>query len=356
MTPAIPHTQLTDGYAIPRIINGGWQLAAGHNPHIPDPERGMAHLFQLAEAGLTAFDCADIYTGVETRLGKFIRAYRRRFGESAPPIRIHTKYVPDQAALPRLTRGQVALAVDRSLKRLGLDRLDLVQFHWWDFGAPGYVDAAGWLEDLRKEGKIRHIGVTNFGLAPLGELVLAKIPIVSNQVQYSLLDRRPEHGLAEFCLKQGIGLLCYGTLAGGFLSKKYLAAADPGERFSNRSLVKYRLIIEEFGGWAAFQNCLGLLHRLAKREDASISNIASAWALSRPGVAAVIIGAPNARHLRDNLRLFNIRLQAEDIAALETFLARHPGPRGDAFSLERQPGGRHNRIMKTNLNSMLDST
>ncbi|NIN67522.1 MAG: aldo/keto reductase, partial [Anaerolineae bacterium] len=81
-------------------------------------------------------------------------------------------------------------SIDGSLLRLGVDRLDLVQFHWWDYDVPGYLDAAGWLADLLTAGKIRALGVTNFDTYHLRELVGAGIPIVSNQTQYSLLDRR----------------------------------------------------------------------------------------------------------------------------------------------------------------------
>ena len=189
--PTLPETRLAPDYAIPRIVNGAWQLARDHCDRPPDEVRAVDDLLRLADLGLTAFDCADIYTGVEELLGKFLRAWRTR-GGARDTIRIHTKFVPDRAVLPRVDRAHVERIVDRSLRRLGVERLDLVQFYWWDYDVPGWIEAAGSLIDLQAAGKIRHVGVTNFDSALLRTLLEAGIPVVSNQVQYSLLDRRPE--------------------------------------------------------------------------------------------------------------------------------------------------------------------
>src|SRR5262245_7854423 len=194
---------------------------------------------RFVETGVTTFDCADIYTGVEALIGRW---RRRRKGSAGADVQVHTKYVPDLDRLPTHSRADVVRGVDRSLARLGVDRLDLVQLHWWDYDAPGYVDAAGWLDDLRRAGKIRCVGLTNFNGTRLAEIVDAGIRPASHQVQYSVLDRRPAHGLASQCARDGIGLLCYGALAGGFLSERYVGQPDPQPPLENRSLVKYRLI------------------------------------------------------------------------------------------------------------------
>ena len=226
------------------MLKGGWQLAGGHG--VIDPATALDDMDRFVAAGITTFDCADIYTGVETLIGSWL-ARRRARGVSEPPMQVHTKYVPDLDRLPTHARADVVRGIDRSLSRLGVERLDLVQLHWWDYDVPGYVEAAGWLDELRVAGKIRHVGLTNFDLPRLREIAAAGIPIASHQVQYSVLDRRPAEGMAEFCAAHGIGLLCYGAVAGGFLSSRYVRAADPAAPLENRSLVKYRLIIEEWG-------------------------------------------------------------------------------------------------------------
>ena len=336
---------------MPRIINGCWQLSEGHGAGLAGNEEVNHHLTALAQAGFSVFDCADIYTGVETRLGSFLAAYARRFGRARMRrLRIHTKFVPDLEALPRITRDYVARIIDRSLMRLRLDRLDLVQFHWWDFGIPGYVETARWLQDLQRAGKIRNLGVTNCDVPHLKTLVDEGIPVVANQVQYSLLDHRPEREMADFCLRKGIHLLCYGALAGGFLSERYWHMPRPETPLANRSLVKYMLIIEAFGGWPLFCELLGALKEVAGKHGVGIANAATAYILAKPAVAAVIVGTRNASRLEDNRRSLGLVLDASDRRKIETVLDKRKGPRGDVFGLEREKGGPHAAIMKTDLN------
>jgi aryl-alcohol dehydrogenase-like predicted oxidoreductase len=341
---AVDRFQLAPGYSISRVIKGGWQLAGGHGT--VDRDQALADMRQYVEAGITTFDCADIYTGVEALIGEFLR----RYGADLPAVQVHTKYVPDLAALPALTRQQVATAIDRSLRRLGVERLDLVQFHWWDYDVPGYVEAALHLEDLRQAGKIRHLGLTNFDLSHLAEIVGAGVCVVAHQVQYSVLDRRPAGAMADFCRQQGIALLCYGTVAGGFLSARYRGASEPQPPLENRSLTKYKLIIDEFGGWPLYQELLAVLAGIADKHEASIATVATRYVIQQPGVAAAIVGARHAGYLPDTLRLFAFALDAADQAAVEAVLERARGPAGDVYALERIKGGRHAAIMKYNLN------
>jgi len=249
--------RLAPDYTIPRIIVGAWQFSAGHNVDPASTEDAIGTLASCADAGLSTFDCADIYTGVEELLGEFLRRYGNPVGEDGRPrIRIHTKFVPDHDTLPHISRVYTERIIDRSLRRLGVEQLDLVQFAWWDYDVQGYVETALWLHDLKEAGKIRHVGVTNFDVPRLLEIVDAGVPVVSQQVQYSLLDHRPEGGLVEFCRERGIQLLCYGTLAGGFLSRRWLDKPHPAGALPNRSLTKYKLMIDEFGGWETFQELL----------------------------------------------------------------------------------------------------
>lgn len=350
MIPAIPRLELAPGYSIARIVNGGWQLAAGHRAAAVDPGAAVDAMIRLAEAGFTTFDCADIYTGVEELLGRFLKAYARR-----DEVQVHTKLVPDRGALPGLGRRYVERVVDRSLTRLGVERLDLVQLHWWDYEVPGYVEAAGWLDELRRAGKVRLLGLTNFDVPHAAEIVASGVPIAALQIQYSLLDRRPENGMTELCARHGIRLLTYGALAGGFLCERYLGAAEPEEPLANRSLVKYRLVIDEIGGWPLYQELLAELRRIAGRHGVSAANVAVRWVLERPPVAAAIVGARTAAHARSNARAFGFALDARDHDALAAVLARSRGPRGDVFGLERQPRGRHAAILKTDLNRLAET-
>jgi aryl-alcohol dehydrogenase-like predicted oxidoreductase len=341
----IERTELAPGYEIPRIVVGLWQLSTGHRAGSSVRRDETAHgLVPLVEAGLNTFDCADIYTGVEEIVGRL--AARFAPGE----VQVHTKFVPDREALRRIDRRYVERIIDRSLKRVGVERLDLVQFHWWDWAVPGHVETAGWLQELRREGKIRLLGTTNFDAAHLAELREAGIDVVADQVQYSLLDRRPERALAAACRGDGPRMLCYGTLAGGFLTERWRGVAAPPLKWPNRSLEKYALIIEDAGGWQAFQRLLERLHAMALSEDSSLAALATRFVLERPGVAAAIVGARDARRLPDLLETLRVRPSTDDLATMEAMLADLPGPPGDIYELERNLDGRHAAIMRMNLN------
>jgi len=342
--------ELTPGYDISRVIRGGWQLSQGHGQVRSDDAVG--DMIAFADAGITTFDCADIYTGVEDMIGEFRMRYRLARGEEAlGRVHVHTKFVPDLDMLPRVTRAYVEGVIDRSLKRLRMERLDLVQFHWWDYAVPGHVEAAHHLVDLRKAGKIAEIGATNFDTARMVELVESGVPLVSMQAQYSLIDSRPARAMADAALTHGISLLCYGTVAGGFLGDRWLGQPEPAMSFENRSLTKYKLVIDDFGGWDLFQALLRTLRTVADRHGSDIATVASAAMLARPAVAAVIVGARNASHLAANLAISDLALTAADHAEIDAVLSQSKPLEGDVFDLERDRHGRHGSIMKYNLNT-----
>lgn len=341
--------RLTPDYEISRVIRGGWQMASGHGSLAS--EDPVADMVAFADAGITTFDCADIYTGVEELIGRFRLRYRDLRGQEAlDRIKVHTKFVPDLDALPRITKSYVEGVIDQSLRRLNLERLDLVQFHWWDYSVPRWLETAQWLEDLRQAGKIRNIGGTNFDTDHMLDIVRAGVPLVSMQVQYSLLDNRPAKRMAEAAAENSVSFLCYGTVAGGFLGDRWLGVAEPSAPLENRSLTKYKLIIDDIGGWDFFQALLETLRKIADRRQTDIATVASAAMLSRPGVAAVIVGARSRAHLASNTAISDLALSAEDEKLIAGVLAEAKELDGDVYTLERDRKGRHGAIMKYNLN------
>jgi aryl-alcohol dehydrogenase-like predicted oxidoreductase len=288
-------------------------------------------------------------------IGDFIADVRSRRGASvADRVQVHTKLVPDLARLADLAPSEIEAIVDRSLARLKIERLHLVQFYWWDRGIGDPVAAMSVLADLQAKGKIAHLGVTNWDVAETRTFTESGVELVSTQVQYSLLDRRPSGGLAQWCAANDMKLLCYGTLAGGFLTDRWLDQPDPGFAFENRSLIKYRLIIDEFGPWDRFQNLLTTLAEIGAKHGVSLSSVATRWVLDQPQVAAAIVGARYARHLPKTLEVFDLVLDGEDRARIDAILATSPGPQGPVFGLERDRTSRHGRIMKYNLNTRPD--
>lgn len=339
---------LRDDYSISRVIKGGWQLAGGHG-HI-DEQQAIADMREFVRAGITTFDCADIYTGVEEMIGKFLKKHQHEFisGE-LPAVQVHTKYVPDLDALATMTKADTEKIIDRSLKRLGVERLDLVQFAWWDYSVPRYVEVCLHLAELQKAGKIRYIGATNFNVNSLREMLDAGCPIITNQVQYSVLDGRPSGPMQDFIQQRHMSYLCYGSVAGGFLTEKYLGASER-QYTENRSLVKYQLIIDEIGGFDQFQHLLKVLKSIADEHGVNIAEVAAQYVLQQDGVAAVIVGARNARHLQSLQRMAGLNLNMSEIGQIQSVIKKGKAVPGDVYDVERDRHGPHGRIMRYNLN------
>ena len=342
----VERIDVAPGLNVSRIWKGGWHLSGGHGDI--DPAAAVEDMRAFDDAGITTFDVGDIYTGVEAMIGEF----RKKYPALAKRLEINDKAVPDYDSLTAVTARQLEETVDRSLARLGVDRVDMLQFAWWDTKRGDYVAAAKAYADIVKRGKARYLGGINFLTTEIKAMLDAGIPLVSHQIQYSIVDDRPERsGHIDLCLRHGIKLTCYGVVAGGFISERYLGVPEPGEPFANRSLRKYKLIIDDFGGWDLFQELLRTLKRVGDRHRASIANVAMRYILDKPAVASVIIGAVNRSHLADHVELARVRLDDGDRAAIAAVTAKRRGPDGDTYELERDKTGRHGRIMKYNLNT-----
>jgi aryl-alcohol dehydrogenase-like predicted oxidoreductase len=351
MNSSFTRIDLAPGYSISRVIKGGWQLAGGHGAI--DEKQAVEDMRSFVEAGVTTFDCADIYTGVEVLIGKFMKKYNSAFKSGTlPPVQIHTKYVPDLNQLPTLRKSYTEAVIDRSLKRLNVDRLDLVQFHWWDYSIKRYVEVAQHLLELKNAGKIAHIGVTNFDAQHLKEILDAGIKVISNQVQYSIIDNRPEKNLLALCREYDISLLCYGTLAGGFFNERYLQSEEIKEPLENRSLTKYKLIIDDFGGFNLFQDLLQNLKSIAEKYNVGIAEVAIKFIMQKPYAAGVIVGARSEKHLEKLKKLESFKLDDDDLNIISRVLARSKELKGPVYALERNRNGKHGKIMKYNLNQL----
>lgn len=334
-------------HEISRVFKGNWQLAGGHGQI--DQERAVDDLFVFAEHGINTFDVGDIYTGAEETLGVFLKAYGEMYGaEEAAKLRVHTKFVPDLNALEDLTKEDIRAVIERSLGRLGLQSLHLVQFHWWDYTMGDVVQAAQYLDELRQEGLIEAIGLTNFDCEHTQQLLDAGIPIVSNQIQFSLIDYRPFNGMLKLAQNNDIDIFCYGTLAGGLLGSSE-SKYDP----NNRSHIKYDLMIKETGV-EHYQEVLQTLTDLAQKYVTSVANIAIQFVLQTPGVSSAIIGPRNTRHIKELDQLDGLILEEKDYALLERLAKKSLLKDQDIYSYERDFTTPHAQIMQYNNNHMRD--
>ena len=343
--------ELSPGYTIPRVLNGCWQLSLGHSLNGPlDMEDVKKAFYLLKESGFNTFDCADIYTGAEEFIGEFIGELKRDGDYREEDIQIHTKYVPDLEYLSKVDMDFTRSIIERSIHRLGKTYLDVVQFHWWDYEVPGMVQTALDLQKLKEEGLIQNVSVTNFDTEHLKILVDAGVQVASCQTQYSLFDRRTEKKLQAYCVENDIPLICYGTLAGGFLSKKYLGKGYEEIVPETRSQVKYLQIIEDSLGWDGYQKLLLLLQGIAEKHGVEISHVATRYILDQEGVAAAVIGIRNSAHVLDNRKIFSFSLTDEERKKIRNFIDTYPTPEGEPFELERTVGSKYRNIMHMNIN------
>lgn len=333
---------------LPDTIRGCWQLSTGHAGDGLGWTRSEAFgALDRADSDQSplVLDMADIYTGVEALVGAWLQS---RAGGDAP-VRIHTKCVPNLSALPALDRGQIDGIVHRSLRRLGLEALDLVQLHWWDFGIPGWIDALGWLDERRQAGDIKQLGVTNFDAVRLEESLDAGLPIVSNQVQLSLLDRRPVGQLSTLCEERGVSLLCYGTLAGGLLTDRWLGADWSATGDLSRSIWKYRAVLDEVGGWPALQTLLAHVGQVSSETGRSFAHVATAYARHQPGVRAAIVGLSRSEGSLEPSPSW-ASLEPLAPAHIALFDAALPfSVKGAVYEAERRMDGPHARLMNYEL-------
>ena len=330
MTPTVDRTALAPDLSVSRVLTGLWQIAdMERDGRALDPVAAARALRAYVDAGFTSFDMADHYGSAEIVASHL----SEESGESsAHPVQLFTKWVPKPGPL---TLADAREAVDRSLRRLRTSRVDLLQFHAWSYADPSWIDGLLHLQALKGEGLIAHIGLTNVDAAHLNMVLATGIEVISDQVCFSLLDRRAAGPLSDVCRARGVKLLAYGTLAGGWLSNRWLGQPEPDwERTGTWSQMKYGRFMRVAGGWDALQRVLRAADAVARRHGVSIANVASRWVLEQPAVAGVIIGArPGEReHIADNLRVFSFSLTGEDREELQAALATLdpiPGDCGD---------------------------
>ncbi|MFT6480093.1 MAG: aryl-alcohol dehydrogenase-like predicted oxidoreductase/enamine deaminase RidA [Spirosomataceae bacterium] len=321
---------LAPNLEIPRIVTGLWQIAdmERHGTAL-DPQETAKTMQPYADAGLTAFDMADHYGSSEIIAGVF-----KNQSSNPESIKLFTKWVPKPG---KIIREDVREAVELALGRMKQKSIDLLQFHAWYYPDPSWLDGLMYLNELRKEGLIKHIGVTNFDSAHLNIALASGIPIVSNQICHSVIDQRAMGEMSKVCEKHGVKILAFGTLMGGFLSDKWLGKSEPKmEELKTWSQMKYKRFIDAAGGWDIYQNLLQAMKKVADKHSVSVANIASLFVLENPHVAAVIIGARlgESEHIEDNKKLLNIDLDVADVASIkeaQSQLKSIPGDCGDEY-------------------------
>jgi len=330
MSHKVETTQLSPTLTISKVLTGLWQIAdMERDGQLLDPKQTAPAMKAYADAGFTTFDMADHYGSAEVIAGEFRKGYNQ--------VQLLTKWVPKPG---QTSKEEVRGAIVRALNRLQSDKIDLLQFHAWNYADPNWLDCLYWLQELKEEGLISNLGLTNFDAAHLRIVLTSGIEVVANQVSYSLIDQRASGALTDLCEKFNIRLLAYGTVAGGFLTHKWLRQPEPllNEKLS-WSQMKYKRFIDAAGGWQEFQGLLSSLNEIAQQHNVSIANVASRYILDQPVVGGVIIGARlgKSEHIKENLRLFDLQLSNQDKATIRKTLSHLTPIAGDCGDEYRKP-------------------
>ncbi|KAK2002204.1 endoribonuclease L-PSP [Colletotrichum falcatum] len=329
--PRVERTTIAGSLEIPRMIHGLWQLAGGHDRDV-DVAAAAEAMGPLIDLGFDGFDMADHYGPAELIVGRHNNTSPRR------PVAAFTKWCPPESGDRSFATAEAA--VDLALRRMAQERVALMQYHVWDYSDDTYLCNLAHLQDLQRQGKISHVGVTNVDAAHLELLLDSGYAIATNQVSCSLVDRRLVRGrMAGVCARRGVGVLAYGTLLGGFLSEKWVDAPEPRSTEGlNWSLRKYLRFIRAAGGWAAFQGVLKAVAAVAGKHGVPVAAVATRWVLDIPVVKAVIVGArlseESGSQAVANLAAFGLTLDDEDrevIARAQEALADVPGDCGDEY-------------------------
>jgi aryl-alcohol dehydrogenase-like predicted oxidoreductase len=309
-----------------------WEMIGGLDQPAVD-----AIVHGALDAGINFIDTANVYAGgeSETMTGKAL-AGRRQDVVLATKVRGRMGKGPNDVGL---SRSHILEAVDASLKRLGTDYIDLYQIHRWDT-LTNVEDTLRALDDLVRAGKVRYIGCSNLpawylmkSLAASREQRLERFRCT--QSYYSLAGRDLERETIPLLKDQGLGLLVWSPLAGGFLSGKF--TRDGGDEAARRAKFDFPPVNKE-KGFAI----LDVLTTIARSRDVTVPQIALAWILANTAVTSVIIGARKTTQLEDNLKAVDVTLTADDLNALNEVSKLTPEyPEWmDSLGSDRRPGER----------------
>ncbi|KAF3764080.1 oxidoreductase [Cryphonectria parasitica EP155] len=325
---------------MPRLFNGLWQLSspAWGSATTQKQEKALAH---LVENGLTAADMADHYGDAELVYGDF----RNKLAtEIQSQVFAATKWCVFTPLKSPPTTEWVLNAVRERCRRLG-GRVELLQFHWYDYTHKEYLDILVELVGITKSHPelVSAIGLCNFDseyTQEACEYLLSKtgsVGIVSNQVQFSLFDSRPLQKMCAVCERYNLKLLTYGSFCGGFLSQKWLGQPVPNIYSEATPLTpsqrKYFDMINNWGAWVDFQNLLSVLSSVAEKYNVSLTNVATRWVLDQPSVGAVIVGTRLgvSFHGDENLAVFGFKLSETDLAVINHVALGENGQRSLAL-------------------------
>ena len=287
------------GVSVSAIVMGCWGIGGGYTWGDQDEKASIDTIRAAVELGINLFDTAEFYSDgySEEVVGKGLKGLRDR-------VMIATKVWVDN-----LAKDKVITACEGSLRRLQTDYIDLYQIHWPNHEVP-VDETLEAMEQLKREGKIRHVGVSNFGVEDLSD-ALKVGNLATNQMAYSLLFRALEFGILEKCIASNVDILAYSPLAQGLLTGKFKSAADvDDERARQRFYSKDRsgTVHDENGYEDTVFEAIDDIGKICDALGEPMTHVALAWVLQQPGVAAVLAGARHPDQIAMNARAVELVL------------------------------------------------
>jgi len=303
----IPNTDLN----VSKIALGTWAMGNDFWGDVDDKE-SIAAIQASLDSGINFIDTAPAYGAghAETVVAKAIKGRRDK-----TIIATKTGVVRTSDAFLRDLKPETILKdMEESLTRLNTDYIDLYYIHWPDVNTP-LEDSVNTLIKLHEQGKFRYLAVSNFTTALMNQ-IQEMTNIVCLQPNYSMLNRKIEEEIVPYCLENELGLITYGTLAGGFLTGKYrelpnFADADARSRFYNY----YREDI-----WPQLQGLLKVLDTVADSHNCTVAQVAIAWSVQQKGITTALVGAKNARQANANAKSAEVQLTNSELQEIETYL------------------------------------
>lgn len=317
------------GFEVSVLSFGAWQIGDSQYWGDADEAEYDRTVRAAYDAGVNLFDTAEMYGRGESEsvLGRIVADFRDK-------ILIASKVLPEHAA-----PGLVRKACENSLRRLNTDRIDLYQMHWPSRNVP-FADTYAEMDQLRQEGKIRAIGVSNFGARDL-HAWFSKGAAVSDQIGYNLAFRAPEYEILPACIGRGLGVLVYMPLLQGILSARWACVDEiPQLRRRTRHFAAGRPGVRhsEPGCEEQLFSFLSHLREIATEMETAPATIALAWVLAQPGITSAIIGARNSGQLRRNLTAADVKLPPDVLLRLHQLSAPIKSALGENPDMWDAPG------------------
>ena len=292
----------------------GWEM---------DEDESRPYIQKALELGINFFDVADVYCAgtSEIVVGKALRDFTTNRDEVVVATKVHFPMGTGPNDRGN-SRKHILSAIDASLKRLGMDYVDLYQIHRWDYETP-IEETMEALNDVVRAGKARYIGGSamyawQFAKAQYTAEKHGWTKFVSMQPHYNLLYREDEREMIPQCVDQGVGVIPFSPLARGVLARKPSPDAQATIRFQNDELATSRY------GQADNQVTLQRVVELAEKRGIPMAQVALSWILAKPGVVSPIIGATKPHHLEDAVASLGVKLSIEEMQALEEPYRPHP--------------------------------